>query len=167
MKGRRWNMEDAVSFHGAFRGRPDEEYWAVFDGHGGDRAAAVAKERHPQILAQLLNKLDEAPGGATDDAIKAAIVSSFVEASAEMTLDMIKRSGSTGVVVYVRGARCFVADVGDSRAVMWAAVSAQSACAIVASESNPVSAALKLRDFAYALGSSDNISCVVIPFHSS
>eukprot|EP01088_Endostelium_zonatum_P019180 TRINITY_DN6491_c0_g1_i2.p1 TRINITY_DN6491_c0_g1~~TRINITY_DN6491_c0_g1_i2.p1 ORF type:complete len:732 (-),score=175.60 TRINITY_DN6491_c0_g1_i2:92-2287(-) len=138
MKGKRWSMEDSVvvipnyitppagteSSHDSNKGF-SSAYFGVFDGHGGDKAAQHGAKRHPEILLEKLNSFFSGQGGKweeeEDDVIE-AIRSSFVETSKEMTNQIIKRSGTTAVVCIIINERLYVADVGDSRAVMYSKI---------------------------------------------
>jgi len=124
MRGRRWNMEDALVTKANFRGVEGDAYLAVFDGHGGDKAALYAAKRHPEILEDQLRELEAGKTGKTSNSepdeedIIAAIKNSFVECGKEMTTENIKRSGTTAVVCVCLGNKVYVANVGDSRAVI-------------------------------------------------
>jgi len=100
-------MEDCMVIHGAFRGRGQEDYFAIFDGHGGRDAAAFAAEHLHQVLAEKLK---------TNNAVK-----SLKEAFAD-THKMISEQkivgGTTAVVVLFIGKKGFIANVGDTRAVL-------------------------------------------------
>lgn len=135
MKGKRWTMEDAVVTLCGYRGNETDDYLAVFDGHGGDKAAQYAAKRHHDILEEQLKALEAARAEAEktakskgvkgterlvdeDDVIE-AIKASFIECSREMTHDNIKKSGTTAVVTVCLGTKMYVANVGDSRAVIY------------------------------------------------
>ena len=60
MKGKRWTMEDAVVTLCGYRGNETDDYLAVFDGHGGDKAAQYAAKRHHDILEEQLKALEAA-----------------------------------------------------------------------------------------------------------
>eukprot|EP01089_Gocevia_fonbrunei_P004862 TRINITY_DN1493_c0_g1_i1.p1 TRINITY_DN1493_c0_g1~~TRINITY_DN1493_c0_g1_i1.p1 ORF type:complete len:266 (+),score=71.21 TRINITY_DN1493_c0_g1_i1:348-1145(+) len=115
MKGKRMTMEDAVVANVLFRTTSDEGFFAVYDGHGGEKAAQYAAKRHPEILEEQLKGCE----GLDEDDVIDAIRTSFVDCSKEMTPSNIKRSGTTAVTTVVLGNKLYVADVGDSRAVMW------------------------------------------------
>eukprot|EP00003_Mantamonas_plastica_P008626 TRINITY_DN1764_c0_g1_i4.p1 TRINITY_DN1764_c0_g1~~TRINITY_DN1764_c0_g1_i4.p1 ORF type:complete len:246 (+),score=91.92 TRINITY_DN1764_c0_g1_i4:422-1159(+) len=52
--GRRPTMEDEMVIYGHFRGNKDEDYFAVFDGHGGpDVSAYCAAELHKRLAKYL------------------------------------------------------------------------------------------------------------------
>jgi serine/threonine protein phosphatase PrpC len=119
MKGKRWTMEDAVVTLCGYRGNETDDYLAVFDGHGGDKAAQYAAKRHHDILEEQLKALEAARVEAEktakskgvkgterlvdeDDVIE-AIKASFIECSREMTHDNIKKSGTTAVVTVCLG----------------------------------------------------------------
>ncbi|KAL6046145.1 PPM-type phosphatase domain-containing protein [Balamuthia mandrillaris] len=122
MQGRRWNMEDAVVCTVNYRNIAENEYVAVFDGHGGDKAALQAAKRHPEILAEELKTFCGVPAKAgmeDEDDVFEALKSSFIKCSKEMTPELIKRSGTTAIVSVILGNKMYVANVGDSRAVSY------------------------------------------------
>jgi len=51
-------MEDAVVTTCRYRSKEDEDFFAVYDGHGGDKASLFAAQRHPEILAEQLSELE-------------------------------------------------------------------------------------------------------------
>jgi hypothetical protein len=55
--GRRANMEDEIVVYGSFRGKEDEDFVAVFDGHGGRAAAEYAAKHLHQVLAEKLSTM--------------------------------------------------------------------------------------------------------------
>jgi len=245
IKGKRRTMEDAVAVICGYRG--EDEYYAVFDGHGGSLASKFSVEHHPDLLDEMLSDVDVNDVFDVKDTIKR----SFVELNERMGADpdLIKQSGTTGVVCAIINGVMYIANVGDSRAVMfkepdsvlrlsidhkpdlpeeekrikdlggfvfdgrvmrklavsralgdielqplvspkpyvnivdisvmpdflilacdgiWDVISDESACRIVKEEldksGSATRAAMKLRDFAYLFGSSDNISAIVIQF---
>jgi protein phosphatase 1L len=48
-------MEDMIVIKRNFRGRPDEDLLAVFDGHGGRDASEFCAENMPPIIAAHLD----------------------------------------------------------------------------------------------------------------
>eukprot|EP01090_Pellita_catalonica_P016980 TRINITY_DN5030_c0_g1_i1.p1 TRINITY_DN5030_c0_g1~~TRINITY_DN5030_c0_g1_i1.p1 ORF type:complete len:723 (+),score=113.59 TRINITY_DN5030_c0_g1_i1:2554-4722(+) len=242
MKGKRGTMEDASVVHVKYRGKKNEDLFGVYDGHGGSEAAQICGKRHPKILKEQLKRCD---AQMDDDDVVDAIRSSFIQCSDGLKKNEVKNSGTTAVVCFCSGTRIFVADVGDSRAVLyrggkakrismdhkpdlpeeerrirmqggfvaangrvvgklavsrafgdlelrpfvspepfidvidiskkvpeflilacdgvWDVISDEKACSIVLSEiDHPQRAAMKLRDCAYAYGSLDNISVIVV-----
>jgi len=116
MLGRRPTMEDAFSIHGKFMDRDDMDYYGLFDGHAGRIAATfVAEHLHP-ILAQKL--LDDPSDP----------LSSLAECFPEVNLKFkewldgadssYRHAGTTGVACLIEGDELYLADVGDSRAVL-------------------------------------------------
>lgn len=49
-------MEDDFMIIGKFRGREEEEYMGIFDGHGGSDASSFAASNLHIILEQKLNE---------------------------------------------------------------------------------------------------------------
>lgn len=113
--------------------------FAVFDGHGGSRAAELASRRIPEILEQKLSDMirlhaefegvaeselldlsgillaGELPSGL----IQESLVSSFVQMERELLLgDKNDQSGSTALVCLIVKSRLYTATVGDSKAVL-------------------------------------------------
>lgn len=112
-KGVRSTMEDEMVVYGTFRDSPDEDYVAVFDGHGGSDASAVAAEELHELLATHL----DAPQHAGDPG--AALKAAFE--SCQRTIEQAEpqiQSGTTAVVAYFQGQRGWVANAGDSRAIV-------------------------------------------------
>ncbi|KQK04770.2 hypothetical protein BRADI_2g15840v3 [Brachypodium distachyon] len=154
--GRRRDMEDAVAVARTFlSASPDgevsmgdaaadegeeEDFFAVYDGHGGARVAEACRERMHVVLAEeLARRRLRADAGAIGDeedvrvrcCWKEAMAASFarvdgevVEAAAAGRDDAdvdesgSRTVGSTAVVAVVGSRRIVVANCGDSRAVL-------------------------------------------------
>ncbi|CAL9108980.1 unnamed protein product [Musa textilis] len=135
LSGRSREMEDAISVRpGFFRaeGSPPLHFFAVFDGHGGAHVADLCKERMHMLLAEELGRAET-----EEEAwMTAAVRRSFARMD-ELALTACacgkvgmppcgcERSGieseivgSTAAVAIVGGSRIFVANCGDSRAVL-------------------------------------------------
>lgn len=105
--GRRPSMEDCIVIHGTYRGRGQEDYFAIFDGHGGRDAAAFAAENLHLILAEKLK---------TNNAVK-SLREAFAETH-KLIADQKITGGTTAVVALFIGKKGFIANVGDTRAVL-------------------------------------------------
>lgn len=107
MNGRRPRMEDAVSIRTNFRGIEGEDFYGIFDGHGGRESAHFAATNLHNILAFNLNV-------ESDPLI--ALKNSFLQIS--LMMDTLN-DGTTAVIAYFDGkSKLYVANVGDSRAVL-------------------------------------------------
>ncbi|KAL6070975.1 Protein phosphatase 1F [Balamuthia mandrillaris] len=108
-KGRREYMEDrAVLLGGFVKGRQSEDYFAVFDGHGGaDAAEFAALNLHRNLEAQLTKLKDPVKS------LKAA----FVETHKQIINENVQ-GGTTALVCFCQGDRMYIANAGDSRAVL-------------------------------------------------
>ncbi|KAK1698635.1 hypothetical protein QYE76_015332 [Lolium multiflorum] len=144
--GRRREMEDAVAIKRTFLSSPptaeavdgcgagDEDFFAVYDGHGGARVAEACRDRMHVVLAEELLRLRLSPtaAGACADArgMKEALAASFARvdgevvggaaagAHADVDEARSRTVGSTAVVAVVGRRRIVVANCGDSRAVL-------------------------------------------------
>jgi len=103
-------MEDEYCIRGFFRGKNNEELIAVFDGHGGIESAQFASQNLHKILEEKLNL-------SNDLNIEKHLRDSIIE-----TNEKLKQSGLSGgctsLVVLIVENKIFVANVGDSRAVL-------------------------------------------------
>lgn len=90
-------------------------YFGVFDGHGGSACADFLRDN----LCSLIIKQDSFP-----DKPKAAIEDGFKEAEnawykhATKNRSIIETSGSCAIVMLIVGEICYIANLGDSRAVL-------------------------------------------------
>lgn len=100
-----------------FNARPTEALFMALDGHGqeGDRVAEFA-------MRQIVISLEKHPRLNTDPIV--AMKEAFVTTNTALMLTPIKymTSGTTVVAVYVTGNTFYIANVGDSRAVIAQAV---------------------------------------------
>lgn len=106
--GKRPSMEDDMAIVGNLRDREDEDYVAIFDGHGGREVSSYAAKNLYKILSKNLDS-DENP--------EKSIRNSFFQIN-----DVIKnenlRGGSTALVAFFTSQKCYIANAGDSRAVL-------------------------------------------------
>jgi len=106
--GRRPSMEDQVVIMGMGpRLRENEDYFAIFDGHGG---SFVAEECSKSLHKRLRNALY------TINDVKEAITFAFTKLDEEFCAE--RTCGSTGLMAYITQSILYVANIGDSRAVL-------------------------------------------------
>lgn len=90
-------------------------YFAIFDGHGGARAAEFSSERLCALLAAQLDNLQEDPEGALRGAFARTEAEWLELARSEELMD-----GTTAAVAIVDrlARRCIVGNVGDSEVIL-------------------------------------------------
>ena len=105
--GKRLEMEDAHTIIPSFRGRPNEFFAGVYDGHAGRTTADYVAACLHVNFSNLLNYKDP--------------VSAF-KLAYQSTDDQVNklglRDGTTAVTAYIKDKTLFVANAGDSRAVL-------------------------------------------------
>jgi len=90
-------------------------FYAVYDGHGGDKASKYC-EKH--MKDYVMEKIDELEEGASDEDYEEAFKDAFVELD-EKFLEKRVDDGSTACVAHVSSnGKLYVANVGDSRAIV-------------------------------------------------
>ncbi|XP_010448328.1 PREDICTED: protein phosphatase 2C 56 [Camelina sativa] len=131
--GRRPEMEDAVSTiprflqssdslldGGRFNPQSTAHFFGVYDGHGGSQVANYCRERMHLALAEEVAK--EKPmlcdGDTWLEKWKRALFNSFLRVDSEIESVAPETVGSTSVVSVVFPTHIFVANCGDSRAVL-------------------------------------------------
>ena len=122
VQGNRGNMEDRTLVT-ALRGERlgDATVVAVFDGHSGAAAAETACEAVPKVLQRTLGALSET---ALRDPVqvRAAIKQAFQDRNPSRDLDISESiqgpGGSTAVVALFLKGELYIANLGDSRAVV-------------------------------------------------
>ncbi|XP_042496355.1 protein phosphatase 2C and cyclic nucleotide-binding/kinase domain-containing protein isoform X2 [Macadamia integrifolia] len=105
--------QDSFCIYTPFGSSPDDHFFGVFDGHGeyGAQCSQFVKRK----LCENLLKSSCFPM----DAIE-AFHSAFLATNSQLHLDNLddSMSGTTGITILVRGRTLFVANSGDSRAVI-------------------------------------------------
>ena len=102
---------------------------AIYDGHNGAWAAQHASERLHQVLASQAAVSDVATAASDRKTMnpteKSAVIDAFhhsfkivEEEIIQMTMDRRQQDGATALVSMVLGGHLFIANIGDSRAVI-------------------------------------------------
>ncbi|KAJ9551158.1 hypothetical protein OSB04_015203 [Centaurea solstitialis] len=116
--GRRPTMEDAIWVSPNLLKYQDSpmHFFAVYDGHGGSEVAVYSSMRFHEILARHW----DAETLIEDEKMKELLVRSFEELDRELPSVKGYREdiGSTALVALVSTSDIFVANIGDSRAVL-------------------------------------------------
>lgn len=106
--GQRLSFEDTHVILKPFGDSLDKSFFAIYDGHGGREASEEASKILHQILLTELNKGKD---------VVYALEKAFVDTDRKIEEEGIE-SGTTAVVVFFNGKELFVANAGDSRAVL-------------------------------------------------
>ncbi|XP_043245517.1 probable protein phosphatase 2C T23F11.1 [Amphibalanus amphitrite] len=112
MQGWRVTMEDAHTHILSLPDDPSAAFFAVFDGHGGEKVAQYAS-RH---LHKVVVRRPEYEKGRVSEALKQACL----EIDRMMLADEVLKddlAGTTAVSVLIRDGTLYCANVGDSRAI--------------------------------------------------
>eukprot|EP01090_Pellita_catalonica_P016981 TRINITY_DN5031_c0_g1_i1.p1 TRINITY_DN5031_c0_g1~~TRINITY_DN5031_c0_g1_i1.p1 ORF type:complete len:560 (+),score=114.03 TRINITY_DN5031_c0_g1_i1:84-1763(+) len=130
-RGRRRTMEDAMMVCGCFRNNLEEDYFGLFDGHGGSEASAFTALHFHELLWQKMSKLERqnkagtsGGSGIGDECFKRIFGELCLELNQQMknkqnTLKGRKiKSGTTVLVSLIIRERLYVVNLGDSRAVL-------------------------------------------------
>jgi len=119
-QGSRPTMEDEIVIYGMGpRMRKNEDYFAIFDGHGGPEASAfAAKNLHDIFDTHLCRYPGYSTGSVSEADIIEAFQSSFREIDNSMCGQYGMQAGACALVTYFSNNTLFTANLGDSRAVM-------------------------------------------------
>jgi len=110
-------MEDAIIVIEKFRGQPKEHLFGVFDGHGGGRAARIAALHFASVFETRLGFHNN-----MELNIELALCSTF-QTIEQMMANTADDSGTTACVAYFHNNTLWIANLGDSRAVLLPLVS--------------------------------------------
>ncbi|CEO94823.1 PPM-type phosphatase domain-containing protein [Plasmodiophora brassicae] len=129
IQGRRQHMEDTFAYHPVFRTKGSHKFQlhAVFDGHGGSVCSRFLADQLPTLARSCID--ERLSNARTDvqcnDAVRAALMDVFEKSEREyLALAETNQldDGSTAVVAVLHshhsGADVYVANLGDSRAVL-------------------------------------------------
>jgi len=89
-------------------------FYGVYDGHGGDAASIYCKKHLKDYVMERMAKL---PKDASDDDVKKVFEDAFI-ALDEKFLQKLVDDGSTACVGCVYNGKLYVANAGDSRAII-------------------------------------------------
>ncbi len=112
MKAVKENQDSLVVLDG-YGGRSDQMFFGVFDGHGpaGALASAFCKKRVPEAWLEGGDLVSD-----TFQAINRGCIS--VNQELHISAVDVYMSGTTAIMSLLRGSKLYIANVGDSRAVL-------------------------------------------------
>lgn len=113
MQGKRSYMEDRHLAVAHVNGNPHWSIYAVFDGHGGDHASSYCQEHFGHNLSMEASLLVSNP--------KEALTQAFLQTDHDYHLRsklLNYNDGTTACVALVQHKKIFVANAGDSRAIL-------------------------------------------------
>ncbi len=105
IQGRRPTMEDATIVTEV----DGKKFYGVFDGHGGESASAFVADHIAEKLTEALKSEPSLPD---------ALVNTYIETEVAYQDSETPDSGTTAVTALVDGTTLYVANAGDSRAVL-------------------------------------------------
>ena len=112
-------MEDGFKAIDPYLGDPNQALFAIFDGHGGAQAMEYCRNRMHEELKKALNEYP--------DDVETALRRCFGKVDDQLRLTGAQTTGTTATVCLIRKERgqrlLYVANVGDSRAVLVSASS--------------------------------------------
>jgi len=120
MQGYRPEMEDQHTCAHAIPGLEGHAFFAVYDGHGGDKAAIIANASVLPAIQKQKQFQDYVAGGCTDPKLLgSAMEAGFIECDNEMRpkLPPDDTSGTTAVSAFLTPTHIICANAGDSRGV--------------------------------------------------
>jgi len=122
--GRRPTMEDQNIIRGVYRGHPDEDFFGLFDGHGGKAAATLAAiTLHSELWKCITLRREKVNKQEDEDVmIRKVVRESFLSTNLKLcqSLNLIHDpSGTTVLMTWIIGNKIVVANAGDSRAALY------------------------------------------------
>eukprot|EP01102_Stenamoeba_stenopodia_P015996 TRINITY_DN552_c1_g1_i1.p1 TRINITY_DN552_c1_g1~~TRINITY_DN552_c1_g1_i1.p1 ORF type:complete len:546 (+),score=116.47 TRINITY_DN552_c1_g1_i1:337-1974(+) len=109
MQGRRADMQDTTVVWGNFRDREDEDLLCIFDGHGTENVAFYAADHFPELLQAKLNQ---------NIAPEASLRQVYLDID-EKVSEWAIHQGTTAATALICGSTLYLANAGDTRAVLW------------------------------------------------
>lgn len=109
-QGKRPTMEDATTILDPFGTHPEQAFFGIFDGHNGARCAQFIASELPKNIEKL-EKFKDHPELALFDAFTLTNNQWFRE-------EPNRQDGSCAVTVLIRNDHIYVANAGDSRAIV-------------------------------------------------
>lgn len=93
----------------------DYDYFAVFDGHGGDQVSTFLKLYLKDILR---SELEKAHTSSTEVNVLMCLFNAFQKMASLIPKEISMFTGSTALVILRRGKKVYVANAGDCRAIV-------------------------------------------------
>ncbi len=112
-QGTRESMEDAHVVERNFMDDPRKSFFAVYDGHHGEKAAEFAAKNLHKYLATALEGGDKPV-----EALKKAFVATDAKMVEEFKGEEYEDSGAAALAAFVDGGKVWIAGAGDVRAVL-------------------------------------------------
>ncbi|KAI9296677.1 PP2C-domain-containing protein [Neoconidiobolus thromboides FSU 785] len=114
-----WTWDKSIR---QFKGRDEVSLFALFDGHtsrsgSGSRVAKFLNDHLEAYLDDELKKQNKEEGGNVKDALRRTFLNLNKELGST-TMDENGNLGASGVVAYITGSTLYVANVGDTVAVL-------------------------------------------------
>jgi protein phosphatase 2C len=115
-QGDREYMEDRLVFDTCIC--KNFEYYAIFDGHGGAEVASFLKIHMKNCIQETLKEHINRYGELTDNQITGILMISFEKVVNLLPSIISNNTGSTALVILKTQKKIWIANCGDSRAIM-------------------------------------------------
>lgn len=107
---RRYMEDESVILGKGPRFIDNEDFFAIYDGHGGEEISYFLSNNFHKILQQGLEKYND---------VKEAIYKTFIDANENIIKDdLVSKAGSTAAIVYIKDKTLYFANCGDTRIVL-------------------------------------------------
>jgi len=114
--------QDAFTVVTSVNGCKHAHFFGVFDGHGstGDLCSRFTAEKVPENFCTVLPTEPEKLECLSDDKVKKALISAYRKTNAQLRGSAIddSLSGTTAIGVFLKDQTLYVANTGDSRAIL-------------------------------------------------
>ncbi|KCV72455.1 hypothetical protein H696_00047 [Fonticula alba] len=117
-KGPRREMQDVLVVRGGFGGKPNQDFFGIFDGHGGRSVATFAADRLVNLVASQLHSFSSNTQPMSERFPPDVILRRAIHQCQSELESWATITGTTATLVLITEGRMDIAVVGDSKALV-------------------------------------------------